>query len=609
MTAARYRPIAAVALISVSALATTTVLAEARDAKSEGHKSRLQPAMSSHLGSYLAGRMARGLNDTDLAVAFYRKALGRAPGIVQIIERSFLMEATEGNWKAADKAARKLIKMRRENRLARFWLGIAAFKAGRYKTADKHFARAASGPIGDLTSSLARAWTAVATKRRKTAFKHLTVQKQADWSRFYLHYHRALIADMVGNRKIARQNYRRIFDDDPRSPRTVAAFVRHALKSGNFRLAGQVSRDHIAKSTNGGHETVLALFDVVKAGKRADLIVQSPAEGLAEVFYGLGEALTSEGGVSLGTIYLQMALALKPDFPFALASLANVYETTRRYERAIDVYNRIRSGTPLERSIEIRKAVNLNSMDRTDDAKVVLDDLVKKYPKDVRPLEAVGNIMRVRKRYREAIAYYTRLLKLLPEERKQHWTYWYARGTSYERLKEWPNAEKDLLKAMKLDPDQALVLNYLGYSWVDQETNLQRGLKLIEKAVALKPDDGYIVDSLGWAHYRLGRFDEAVKHLERAVELRPEDPILNDHLGDALWRVGRKREARFQWEQALTLKPEKKDEANIRKKLLSGLPNLPGVKAVDEKGDTKNGEAIGKRAANKAGSAVSAPIR
>ena len=173
---------------------------------------------------------------------------------------------------------------------------------------------------------------------------------------------------------------------------------------------------------------------------------------------------------------------------------------------------------------------------------------------------------------REAVEYYTRAIALIDKPEAKHWSYYYARGTSYERLKKWPLAEADLQRALQLSADQAMVLNYLGYSWIDQNRNLKQGLALIEKAVKQKPDDGYIVDSLGWAYYRLGNFKEAAKHLERAVELRPEDPILNDHLGDAYWRVGREREARFQWDQALTLKPEPEDAEKIKKKLQKGLP-------------------------------------
>jgi len=191
----------------------------------------------------------------------------------------------------------------------------------------------------------------------------------------------------------------------------------------------------------------------------------------------------------------------------------------------------------------------------------ILDRLAKENPTDLKPLDALGNILRARKRYAEAADTYTQALKLVPIPDKRHWSIFYSRGTCYERLKNWPGAEADLQKALQLFPDQPLALNYLGYSWVDQNRNLKQGMALIEKAVALKPDDGYIVDSLGWAHFKLGNYAEAGRFLERAVELKPQDPVLNDHLGDALWRVGREREAKFQWDQSLTLDPEPEGKA------------------------------------------------
>ncbi len=181
----------------------------------------------------------------------------------------------------------------------------------------------------------------------------------------------------------------------------------------------------------------------------------------------------------------------------------------------------------------------------------------------------------------EAVTYFTRAIAVLGKSDPRYWGYYYARGTAYERLKNWPAAEADLKRALALAPDQPLVLNYLGYSWVDQGKNLKEGMRLIEKAVQLKPDDGYIVDSLGWAHFKQGNFKEAVRFLERAVEIKPEDPTLNDHLGDAFWKVGREREARFQWNQALSLEPEPEDAEKIKAKLERGL---------DAKGEAKNAE-------------------
>ena len=267
-----------------------------------------------------------------------------------------------------------------------------------------------------------------------------------------------------------------------------------------------------------------------------------------------------------------MALYLEPRHPFALAALASAYETMKRYEKAIETYDLIPAGSALQLAVDIRKAFNLNELERVEEAKLLLEKVAADNPHSIKPYDALGNIMRARKRYDEAIGYYSKVIDLIGKPETKDWVYYYSRGTCYERVKQWAKAEVDLQQALKLDPNQALTLNYLGYSWIDQNLNLREGMKLIEKAVSLKPDDGYIVDSLGWAHYRTGNYQEAVRFLEKAVELRPEDPVLNDHLGDAYWQVGRIHEARFQWDQALSLKPEPDLVGPIEKKLAEGLP-------------------------------------
>ena len=147
-------------------------------------------------------------------------------------------------------------------------------------------------------------------------------------------------------------------------------------------------------------------------------------------------------------------------------------------------------------------------------------------------------------------------------------------------------------KALEMQPEQPHVLNYLGYSWIDQGVNLDEGMKMIKRAVDQRPDDGYIVDSLGWAFYRIGNYDEAVKNLERAIDLKPEDPTINDHLGDAYWRVGRTLEAKFQWAHARDLKPEPDELPKITAKIDNGLPedtNSSAASADKKKEDGKGG--------------------
>jgi len=524
------------------------------------------------LGSYLAANLAKIENDPDSATAFYRSALSLDPGNEVILEQAFQMEASEAHWDRAVPLAKELVGKDANNRMAHLLLGLSSFKSGDYTKADQEFQAASDGPIGELTSALARAWAALAAGDAQRALKLLDMPKQAEWAQFYLNYHKALIADVAGLHKEAGTSFEHSARQDSNTLRIALAYARHAASEGNKKLAKEI----LDKQTDGGqaepHVLVRELRDEVDTAAKIPLLVTTPSEGMAEVFYGLGEALTSEGGLSMGILYLQFALYAKPDHAFALAALANAYESGRRYQDAINAYDRIPPGSALQQAIDIRKAFDLNSLDKVDEAKVILDKLVTAYPTDLKPLDALGNILRARKRYAEAADTYTQALKLVPNPDKRHWSIFYSRGTCYERLKNWPGAEADLQKALQLFPDQPLALNYLGYSWVDQNRNLKQGMALIEKAVALKPDDGYIVDSLGWAHFKLGNYAESVRFLERAVELKPEDPVLNDHLGDALWRVGREREARFQWDQALTLDPEPDEVEKIKKKLAEGMP-------------------------------------
>ena len=525
-------------------------------------------------GSYLSGRFARSQHETAKAAEYYGAALTSDPDSNVLIEQAFLMETSEGSWQRALPLAEQIANRLPTHRMARTLIGVAAFKAGEWDKAEDHLRAAGTGPIGELTHALAAAWEKLARGDANSAISSLESTRLPEWAQYYMRYHKALIADVAGRPDEARETFDRVFKQDPRTLRTMLAYAQHAIKAGDFKLARSIVKEHMDRTTGDGHPLARALRDELAAGEPVrPLLISSATEGLAEVFYGLGEALTNEGesGVAVGVLYLQLALYLQPDFPFALASLASAHEATKRFSAAITTYDRIPKGSPLASSIEIRKAINLNALDKVDEAKAVLEQLVAADAKDIRPLDALGGIMRAHKRHAEAVDYYSRAIALVQKPEKRHWTYYYSRGTSYERLKKWPLAEADLQKALQLYPDQPLVLNYLGYSWIDQNRNLKEGMKLIEKAVSLKPDDGYIVDSLGWAHFRLGNFKDAVKHLERAVELRPEDPVLNDHLGDALWKVGREREARFQWDQSLSLKPEPEDAERTRKKLVNGL--------------------------------------
>ena len=535
------------------------------------------------LGNYLSGRIARGDHDTAAAADFYSKALAEDPSNEVILEQAFLLETASAHWDRALQLAHDLVKIEPAHRIAQFLLGCEAFKQGKYDDADQHFAEARQGPIADLTSTLARAWVKEAAGKPDEAFAILNSLSDADWAQFYQRYHRGLIADVAGKSDIAGEALAGAFKKNPGTLRVTEAYARHAVNANNRKLAVQTLKTHLSKTA--GHPLSRALLEDINAGQTPPLLVISPTDGLAEVFYGIGDALAGEGGLDMGIIFLQFSQYLKPDFPLAHVALAEAYDNAKRYDLELQAFDRIPEASPLWLSVQIQKAFALNSLERVDESKTLLDSLIAKNPKDVRPLDALGNIMRSHERYGEARDAYSRAIALIPKPTKDNWALYYSRGVSNERLKDWPAAEADLKKALALSPEESVVLNYLGYSWVDQGMHLKTAMDYIRKAVKLKPEDGYYVDSLGWAYFRLGNLPAAVEQLERAVELRPDDPVINDHLGDAYWRIGRKLEAKYQWQQSLSLKPESDQVVELEKKIKTGLADAPETKAADRTGD------------------------
>ena len=309
-----------------------------------------------------------------------------------------------------------------------------------------------------------------------------------------------------------------------------------------------------------------------RAGGELPRLVDSAQAGAAEALYGLGASLGRRGGEDLGLVYLQLSLYLAPNHPLALLSLADLYESLKKPALAIKVYERVPANSPLHRNAAIQMAANLDALDRASEAEQHLGALIKDHPKDIEAIMALGNILRGHKKFAECADVYSQAVDAVPHPEKANWVLFYFRGICYERSHQWPKSEADLKKALELFPEQPHVLNYLGYSWIDQGVHLDDGMAMIKRAVQQRPDDGYIVDSLGWAYFRTGNYDEAVKQLERAIELKPEDPTINDHLGDAYWRVGRTLEAKFQWAHARDLKPDPEDLPKILAKLKDGLP-------------------------------------
>ena len=262
----------------------------------------------------------------------------------------------------------------------------------------------------------------------------------------------------------------------------------------------------------------------------------------------------------------------------------------KRYDRALAAYQKVPASSPLRVNADMEEAVSLQQLDRKDEAMAKLKAVVAADPKNYDAIVTLGNLYRANSDFANAAASYDQAIALLPNPGPGNWRIFYYDGISHERLKQWDVAEKLFRKSLALSPNEASVLNYLGYSMIEKKINLTEALDMVKKAVELKPNDGYITDSLGWAYYQLGDYEQALVHCERAVELLPADPIIAEHLGDVYWRVGRTLEAKFQWQHAKDNKPEPEDLKRIEDKLKNGLPPVePPVTPVQNTAPKTNG--------------------
>ena len=536
-------------------------------------------------GSYLAARHAGQQRDAAAAAAYYRAALKRDPSNGELLDRAFLSFLVDGDVDEAVKFAERVAQADKSDRVARLVLGVNSLKRKQYASARRDLAQSIRGPITDLTATLLSAWGNLGVNDSKGAIDAIDHLAGPEWYAIFKDLHAGLIYDVAGNQKEAGKRLERAYKLDSTALRVVQAYGSWVSRNRSPKEALTVFETFDKALPR--HPLVVEAMDKLKAGEKLPPLVANVQAGAAEALYGLGASLGRRGGEDLGLVYLQLSLFLSPNHPLALLSLADLYEALKKPELAIKIYDRVPTNSPLHRNAAIQMAANLDSLDRADEAQKHLEALIKQNPDDLETIMALGNVLRGHKKFAECANVYSKGASAIQKPEKSNWVVFYFRGICYERSKQWAKAEADLTKALELFPDQPHVLNYLGYSWIDQGIKLDEGMAMIKKAVQQRPDDGYIVDSLGWAYYRVGNYEEATKQLERAIELKPEDPTINDHLGDAYWRVGRVLEARFQWAHARDLKPDAEDLPKIEEKLKEGLPDETSsqAKAGKKSGD------------------------
>ncbi|WP_170415128.1 tetratricopeptide repeat protein [Ruegeria atlantica] len=532
------------------------------------------PALSdSGSGSYLAGRQAIYQSDYTSAEKYYAQALRADPENGKLLENVVVARLALGEVERALPIAQSIEALDLPSQAAKMVI-MANLIAD--KKLDELLARdPETQGVGPLVDGLVLGWVYVAQGAMTKAMEQFEKVGTQEGLREFARYHEALALASIGDFERAEE----IFAENNGA---VSRFSRRAALA-RTEVLSQLDRNEDAVQylgevfAAGSDPSIEGYVARLTAGETLPFThVQSAQDGMAEVFFSVGAALSAEASQDYVLLYARIAAFLRPDHVDAILLSAELLDALEQYDLAVEAYRMVPSTSSDYHAAELGRAEVLGRSGKTDAAAEVLQNLAAQSPGLPSVHVALADLQRRQENYADAVGTYDTAIELTEQGVSGNWFLYYARGISHERLKNWELAEADFRRALELNPDQPQVLNYLGYSLVERQEKLDEALDMIERAVAARPDSGYIVDSLGWVLFRLGRYDEAVAHMERAVELMPVDPVVNDHLGDVYWAVGRAREAEFQWKRALSfIDPEdtdgEADPERIRRKIEVGL--------------------------------------
>ena len=583
-------------------------------------------------GTYLSARIAQEDQDLALAAHFFAQALDKDPDNLALLERNFALTLAVGNHEVAFALADRMAEMKarkaaddkdatkdadaaakahasaandvehRITPMVHLALGVKALKGKSYVSASKNFeaglleleanpvdilgpslvrrslsdprllsASAQFGPFAVISQTVLKAWSLVGQDRDNLsqALEILEGADRSEVNQFFFSLHSGLIAAYAKDYTLATTHLQASLEADPNSPATAHALINVLLKAKNPERAKEVLDEFLQSAADS--EDKKWLEDLFAPMTPVASTIRTPQDGAAELFATLGDALAQENAIEGGALYLQFADYLRDGHDRTEFALARLFERMKQDEQALEHYNAIPVESAMYRRAVRQSAFVLTRLKRADEAIEQLNGILGDDFSDLESVSVLSRVYQSEEKFKDSIDVLTLGLNSIPQKRDIHWSLYFLRGSAYDQVKDWPNTEKDMQAALDLFPNQPTVLNYLGYSWVDRGLNLDEAIEMIRQAVALRPYDGFFVDSLGWAHFRLKDYEEAVKFLERAVELRPEDPTITDHLGDAYWMAGRKNEAYFQWKRVKTMQPNDELLEQVDKKIENGL--------------------------------------
>ena len=562
-------------------LTFAAVLALSCQSANEAYAAPKTQDLSALYGDYLAGSYAQHIDDRASQQKYFTRAFLSQPKDIRIGRRAIVSAIETGDMASAVKLSGRVLKADKSEPMARAVLGLDAFRLGRKNRALKYFSGRSNDVTMTILMKLVQGWVEVEDKDYKAARESFA---NLEGGLYFDHFAELQLAKLDGLQG----------ETDAALERLDA--VSEAGISGVETL---LTRARILSAADRSDEAIAALEEILidneglsigpvgqyltrlKAGEslpKSNAKLEA-ARALTEPAFGFFAANRSTDGAEL---FLRFANWIEPDHTKSSIWLASLLEDRDEAGRddAYALYKKIDEQNPHYVSAQLNIA-NIYFNREDDDKAIQTLEALNAREQSVLTRESLGRARFFRENYEEALPFYKELVdSLTDEEITANVESLRFRGIIYERLKRWPEAEADFKRVLKLVPDDVDTLNYLGYTWVDRGENLTEAFDMIREAVKQQPQSGAFVDSLGWAHYKLGEYDKARENLEKAVALSPSSATIIDHLGDVYWKLGRKREAEFQWKRALEFDPTDEERATIEIKLDKGLDAVPTTQAL-----------------------------
>jgi len=554
--------------VLTAALATPVYAAPAKQAVSP------QVVKSKNLtAAYLSARHAEANADNESATQFFTRALQLDPENQELLRQAFFLAAQVGDFDTAIPAAQKSYDGSQQLSMAPLILAVAHFKKGEYDQTNALLSKiSGQSPVG-FSLPMLRAWAIAPKEGVDKALAELAPLQGPKGAIDLYNVMAGMLNEYYGRGPEALANYEAIAGHiEQQALSMVRQVTAGYMRQGKVAEAKAIVEKY--RAARGGSPMtdgyLDAFVDPARVAKKVTV-----QDGMAEALFASSQiilqAVNTAFSAQLAVVYGQSALYLNPDMSFVRRIIGITLAGGNRFEESNAMLATIKKSEPGYLAVQMQMAENLERLSKPAEALALLQTIAKEKADWPDAQIAIGDHYRREKKFAEAVDAYDKAFKLWPKGAPEPWQAFYARGIALERIKQYERADKDFRKAISLNDQDAGLLNYLGYSLIERGVNVQEGRALIEKAFKLRPGDGYIADSLGWAMFLMGETEGAVKNLEKAVESTPADPTINEHLGDAYWKIGRRQEAMFQWRRALSLDPDESQRPGLQKKVAQGL--------------------------------------